>query len=207
FWLQSKGRMKQALSTEHFHDVGKFVFAWVIFWAYIAFSQYMLIWYASLPEETPWYYVRQHSPWVFISFLLLFGHFCFPFLYLISRWQKRSRAPLVFGACWMLAMHWFDMFWLVFPHASGPAVMDGPATTHYVPIAEYHGVLDTLRCAACLAGVGGVWLWGVARCFKQARLVAEHDPRLHEALAFENLYKLETQKTWPLTTNIPTPTP
>ena len=124
--MRRAGLLDTVITAEHLHDVGKLLFAFTSFWAYIAFSQFFLIWYANLPEETPWFIVRQQGPWLFVSFLLLFGHFCGPFLFLISRWQKRNKTTLLPGAIWMLAMHWIDMFWLVFPHAAsysdaGPA--------------------------------------------------------------------------------------
>src|SRR5512147_1231168 len=70
--LQRSGRLGGAVSDEHYHDLGKLVFAFVIFWAYIAFSQFMLMWYANIPEETRWYLVRTRGPWLAVSWLLLF---------------------------------------------------------------------------------------------------------------------------------------
>ena len=81
------------VSSEHLHDYGKLMFAFVFFWAYIAFSQYMLIWYANIPEETTWFLRRQQGDWAVLALVLLLGHFLLPFLGLISRYAK-VRMPL-----------------------------------------------------------------------------------------------------------------
>ncbi len=184
-FLQRAGRGQHAYSIEHFHDVGKLMFAFTIFWAYIGFSQYMLIWYANLPEETTFYVVRQEGNWKYFSLFLLFGHFAAPFLALISRWPKRDPNTLIAGAAWMLIIHYCDMFWLVFPHEEG-AKMVGPPEQHAL-IASTVAWLDIAQCAACLLGVGGVFLWAFARNMAQGSIVPMRDPRLSESLAFENI--------------------
>jgi len=73
--LQSKGVLARAVTVEHFHDLGKMLFAFNVFWAYIAFSQYMLIWYGNIPEETQWFLKRQTGDWAWVSLALLVGHF------------------------------------------------------------------------------------------------------------------------------------
>ena len=70
--LQASGRLSESVTVEHYHDLGKLLFAFVIFWGYIAFSQYLLIWYANIPEETDWLLVRQRGGWTAVSLLLLF---------------------------------------------------------------------------------------------------------------------------------------
>ena len=80
---------KNVVTLEHFHDMGKLLFAFTVFWAYIAFSQYFLIWYANIPEETVWFLHRQEGSWMTISVLLLAGHFLVPFFFLMSRHIKR----------------------------------------------------------------------------------------------------------------------
>jgi hypothetical protein len=167
--LQRTGRLERIVNVAHFHDMGKLMFAFVVFWAYIAFSQYMLIWYGNLPEETVWYELRQSGPWLWLSLLLLFGHFIVPFLLLMSRHTKRRRMVLFGAALWLLAMHWFDLFYLVVPNGR-PA---GPP----------------LRLAdlTCLLGVGGIFLAGLFWRLGSARLVAVQDPRLSESLGLENV--------------------
>jgi hypothetical protein len=176
YWLQSAGRVERSITNEHYHDVGKWIFAFVVFWAYIAFSQYMLIWYANLPEETSYYIIRQQGPWLNLSLVLLFGHFFIPFLGLISRIPKRGRQTLLIGAVWVVVMHWCDVLWLVQPHVAD----------HTSLVPAPFGLLDLLQALLCTAGVGGIYLWAVLRHTGAHALVAQRDPRLAESLAFEN---------------------
>lgn len=166
--LQRAGKLTSAITAEHYHDLGKFMFAFVVFWAYIAFSQYMLIWYAHIPEETVWYEVRQNGTWLWLSVLLLFGHFFLPFFGLMSRYQKRRRSTLVLGAVWLLAMHWFDVFYLAVP---GSRV--GRAPVQLVDL-------------TCFVGLLGIFLAVVTWRLGRAKLVPVGDPRLAESLGFEN---------------------
>lgn len=168
FWLQSTGRLSRAITVEHYHDFGKLLFAFTVFWAYIAFSQYMLIWYAHLPEETGWFLKRQSDGWTAISLALLFGHFVVPFVVLISRLFKRRPLLLALAGGWMVVMHWIDMFWLVGPEltAGGPHV----------------GLADVLL----FVGMGGLFLAVWALRLRRHPLVPVRDPRLAESLAFEN---------------------
>ena len=174
-FLQSRGKVLKVISVEHYHDLGKLLFAFVFFWAYIAFSQYMLIWYANIPEGTIWYQHRQHGAWVGFAFFLLFGHFAVPFLGLISRNFKRHGTLLPFWAGWMLFMHWVDMFYLV-----APSLFEhGGYDDHALPLS----LLDPL----CMIGVGGIFVGALAMGMRGSFLVPMKDPRLNESLAFENI--------------------
>ena len=97
--IQRFGILEQSVTVEHLHDLGKLTFGFIVFWAYIAFSQYMLIWYANLPEETGWYERRQEGAWMWASLVLLVGHFFVPFLFLMSKHVKRRKGLLAAGAC------------------------------------------------------------------------------------------------------------
>ncbi len=169
FLLQRAGRLTHAITAEHLHDVGKLVFAFTVFWAYIAFSQYLLIWYANIPEETIWYLRRQSEGWAAVGLLLLFGHFVVPFLVLMARRPKRR--PLVLAACtvWVLLMHALDLYWLVVPKVS-----PNSPVPHLVDL-------------ACLLGVGGLFTAATILRLGKQSLVPLGDPRLGESLAFENV--------------------
>ena len=104
------------ITVEHQHDVGKFLKGFTIFWAYIAFSQFMLIWYANIPEETEFYLMRSHSGWLVISFGLLIFRFIVPFLALLPRDAKRNDANLVAVSVLVLVMQYVDIYWLVYPN-------------------------------------------------------------------------------------------
>ncbi len=168
-WLQGRGRLEHAVSPEHYHDLGKLLFAFIVFWAYIAFSQYMLIWYGNLPEETEWFLRRQTGAWTTVSLILLFGHFFIPFIVLLPRTLKRRPVLLAAAGAYMLVMHWVDLYWLAMPELSPDRVPFGP--------------VDVL----CFVGLGGLWVGAVAWRLRRCALVPERDPRLDESLAFENI--------------------
>jgi len=110
------------MSVEHFHSLGKFLLAFTAFWAYVAFSQFMLIWIADIPEEVPWYILRIDGGWLWVGLFLAAFHFLAPFFLLLSRDLKRNPKALSLVAGWLLVAHWVDLYWLVMPHlhAGGP---------------------------------------------------------------------------------------
>jgi len=168
YGLQMRGILTNAVTVEHYHDVGKLLFGFIVFWAYIAFSQYMLIWYGNLPEETEWFLKRQTGEWTTVSLLLIFGHFLVPFLLLISRAIKRRPLLLALTGGYVALMCWIDIYWLVVPEFS-------PGVARF-------GMLDIL----CLLGMSGVYSAAVVLRLKRHSVVAEKDPRLEESLAFES---------------------
>ena len=95
-YLRKKGVLNEIITVEHYHDLGKLMFAFTIFWGYMAFSQYFLIWYANIPEETIWYMHRWEGNWKILSLTLVFGHFVFPFLALMTRAAKRNLTWIMF---------------------------------------------------------------------------------------------------------------
>ena len=168
-WLQKNGRLTKSVTTEHFHDIGKMMFAFVVFWSYIAFSQFMLIWYADIPEETFWFKERFAGDWGMLSWALLFGHFVIPFFGLMSRWVKRSRQGLAFWSVWMLVVQYLDLYWLIMPAMQ----------TTKAPF----GAIDVLA----LVGVLGLFIASAAYTGAKLNLLPTKDPRLEKSLAFENI--------------------
>jgi hypothetical protein len=173
--LQRSGCLTQTITPEHYHDLGKFLFAFTFFWGYIAFSQFMLIWYANIPEETAWLIRRgatssreTMNAWTGVCILLLAGHLLIPFAGLLSRHVKRNTRLLVFWAAWMLVFHWIDIYWLVMPEYDAHVRL-GPTEI------------------LCLVGLGGLYLATVLRIGLRHNLRPVHDPRLEESLAFENV--------------------
>ena len=182
--LQRAGYLP-TVSVEHYHDLGKLLFTFVFFWGYIAFSQFMLIWYANLPETNYWYELRGIttsdgnpfiSGWTWVALALLFGHLLIPFLGLLSRWIKRSRKLLAFWAVWLLVMHWIDHWWVVMPNYIYSAGKDVP------------GPLFPSVELLCLIGVGGVALGGAVLRATRQGLLATGDPRLAESASHVNMY-------------------
>ena len=106
------------MSVEHFHSLGKFLLAFVSFWAYVAFSQFMLIWIANIPEEVPWYILRLDGGWRWVGAFLALGHFLVPFFLLLQRGVTRNPRRLAWVGAWLLFVHWVDLYWLVMPHLS-----------------------------------------------------------------------------------------
>lgn len=144
--LRRAGVLRYAVNREHYHDLGKWVFALTVFWAYIAFSQYLLIWYANLPEETFWFKPRLTGSWGAVAAVLLLGHFLVPFLLLLSRNAKRRLALLGATAAWVLLMHYVDLYWIA------------------MPVLHRQGVQPHWMDLAALLGVGSVfglafWSW------------------------------------------------
>ncbi len=189
-YLQSTGHLRQSITTEHYHDLGKWLFGLgVVFWAYIGFSQYMLIWYANLPVETGWYITRQLGGWAPISILLLVGHFIIPFLLLITRWTKRWRSTLPLIAGWLLLMFFVDMYWLVMPVVPETAIEHATSYNQLAETvtAEQIGYGWNLMNLTCLAGMVLLVCGGTLLNLRKCNLVASGDPRLGEALHFENM--------------------
>ncbi|MCA2977471.1 MAG: quinol:cytochrome C oxidoreductase [Myxococcaceae bacterium] len=175
--LQKAGVLKTAITTEHFHDLGKYVYGYGVFWAYIAFSQFILIWYANIPEETEFYIMRTQGGWQYVSYALPVLHFFVPFFFLLSRHVKRSRLGLAIGCAWMLVMHVVDLYWLIMPNAG----LHGGGEGHHEP----HLAVSYLDVTA-LIGFVGVFLALFGFWLNRHKVVAINDPRLGESLAHEN---------------------
>ncbi|MEM1041567.1 MAG: hypothetical protein AAGI91_02965 [Bacteroidota bacterium] len=112
---RSAGMLRHEVNEEHYHDLGKYLFAFTVFWTYIAFSQYMLIWYGNLPEETVWFQHRITHGWEHVTTALIWGHFILPFFILIPRFAKRVAPILAIMCVWTLVMHYIDLWWQIRP--------------------------------------------------------------------------------------------
>lgn len=173
--LQSRGYLVHSITPEHYHDLGKYLFGFVFFWGYIAFSQYMLIWYASIPEETAWL-ARRGATSVFadinaftvVSLLLLFGHLLIPFAGLLSRSVKRKPRVLAFWALWLLVFHWLDLYWLAMPELDGHLHLGLPEVATFL-------------------GLGGLFSAAFLYRLSRHNLRPLQDPRLEESLVFQNI--------------------
>lgn len=152
------------ITVEHQHDVGKFLKGFTVFWAYIAFSQFMLIWYANIPEETEFYLMRSHSGWLGVSMALLIFRFIVPFLALLPREAKRNDTNLVAVCVLVLVMQYVDLYWLVYPNFNDGAPQFG------------------LYEIALFLGFAGLFIVAVTRFLTKNNIVAIRDPRMHEAV-------------------------
>ncbi len=114
--LKEKGYFSPWMNDDHLFSLGALLFAFINFWAYIAFSQFLLIWYADLPEETFWYLIRWEGGWVFFSIVLIIAHFAVPYFALLTQPSKKDPKRLKFIAIWLLVAHFIDLFWLIMPN-------------------------------------------------------------------------------------------
>ncbi len=158
-----RSRVKEHVADAHVHDLGKWFFVFCCFWGYIAFSQFMLIYYANIPEETLWFLERWQGPYAAMTVLMVGGMFVLPLVTLMPAWAKRHRIVLPAVAMVVLAAHWVEMLWLVMPSAKAawsPAwlALDGAALVMMI----------------------GLFGWAVSRSMAQHGLVPIHDPRLGE---------------------------
>lgn len=173
--LQKTGVLKNAITGEHYHDLGKLLFGFTIFWAYISFSQFMLYWYGNIPEEIEFYTHRMKNGWDTISWAIPVINFFIPFLALMSRVLKRVKLVLAFNCLWVIFVHLIDLYWLILPSYNDPNVHEGP--THF-----HVALVDVLA----VLGLGLIFFGAYLMVLSRRKLLALGDPRLKESLAFEN---------------------
>ena len=161
--LKRAGLLTEWLTPERFHDLGKLLFAFNVFWAYIAFSQYLLIWYADLPEEIVFFTYRFNHGWEVVSWLLLVIHFLVPLALLLSQDAKRNLNVLMTGAVILLVAHLVDMYWLVMPNYNHDVVTIG--WMEFAP----------------LLALGGIFIFTAGWQFGRRNAVPVNDPFLSEA--------------------------
>lgn len=170
--LRAKGRLDGVVTKEHLHDMGKLMFGFTCFWAYIGFSQYFLIWYANIPEETAWVVSRRQGEWMTVATLLAVGKFAFPFLALLARPARRNPVWLGFICVWLLCMTLVDVFWLVRPELV-KKIPDAPLALTWV---DFVGPLGPILVYA------GVFIRRVG----SRPLIPLKDPRLDRSLGHKN---------------------
>jgi hypothetical protein len=187
--VQRSGRLVHSINAEHYHDIGKWMFSFTFFWAYTAFSQFMLQWYGNMPEETVWYKYRLFGEWQWVSIAMLVGFWAFPFVFLMSRWTKRIVPSLVFFAVWQLVFHWLDLYWNVMPSYDWHVVTNGQQVVNAGPLmgntALHHVGFSPVDITVWIALVGFL-LIGIGRNLK-GNLIPVKDPTLPLSLGHENL--------------------
>lgn len=162
--MRRAGLVKGYITEEHQHDVVKYLKGFSIFWAYIAFSQFMLIWYANIPEETEYYIARAQGGWMSISMALLIFRFVVPFLALLPRGAKRNDTNVLAISVLVLVMQYVDIYWMVYPN-----FFDGHVVFGFWEIGIF-------------AGFAGAFLLTIMSFWSKHSLVPVKDPRMHEAL-------------------------
>ena len=163
--LLSKEKLLSGLvRPQVLNDYGNLLLTFTMLWAYLSFSQFLIIWGGNLREEIPWYMTRARGGWTSVALLLIIFHFAVPFLLLLTRFVKRRAEILGWVAAGLIVMSLVDMFWLM-----------TPAFNHAGP--EFH-LTDWLA----ILGIGGLWLWRFTSQLKGRPLLPLHDPRLKEIL-------------------------
>lgn len=167
-WFDSNGVLKNTITIGNFHDAGKLMFGFIVFWTYITFCQYYLIWYANIPEEIGWYMHRSQGGWENIAMTIAVGHFILPFWMIMSRHTKRNKTVLGVAAVWMLVMHFIDLYFVVMP------------TYHHH--LHFHWMDLTT-----FIGIGGLFLLGFLHWSSKDAIVAHKDPQLIASMEYDNV--------------------
>lgn len=178
--LRRAGYLKKVVGPEHDHLMGKLMFAFTIFWAYIAFSQFFLYWYANITEETRYFILRNTENWNLLSYILVFGHFGIPFLMLLRSDVKKKNIFMLMMACYLLGMHFLDVYHMIIPER-GPSV--GNVVNHdprlWMPGAWFGDILAFL-----IVGCGFVFF--LLRNITSVALYPHRDPRILESANVHN---------------------
>jgi hypothetical protein len=163
-YLQDQGRL-EGVRSDHLYNLGGFLFAFTVFWSYIGFAQYMLMWYANLPDEVIYYKVRLAGSWRAITISLAILHFILPFFALVTRDAKKDPKRLRLVAGLMLGAHVLDMYWLIFPALGGQPRFSWP------------------ELSFALFFLGGILLW-IRGAMQKGEDMPVGDPFLREGLEF-----------------------
>jgi hypothetical protein len=169
-YIQDEKPLSRVVQAEHYHHLGNLMLAFTVLWAYMSFSQYLIIWAGNLPEEISYYMNRNTAGYNALAVILMFGHFFFPLMWLLFRRNKLSLRPLRMICCWILLMRLFDAFWVTypsFPHAE-PGIY----------------VKEVLVAVATLAGLFGIWFWFFLGELTKRPLLALNDPALYDAVTY-----------------------
>jgi hypothetical protein len=166
--LRRAGYLQEVVTREHYHIMGKWMLAFTVFWAYIGFSQYMLIWYANIPEETQYYLARNTGSWWNLTTLLVFGRFFGTFAVLLLQSIKRHPHQLCWVAGWILLMQLLDVYIIILPALHGTGV--------HVSVWDFISVI----------AIGATLAFAYLRIIARPSLFPVRDPRLIESLNLVN---------------------
>lgn len=164
--LNEKGYLVKGINEDHYYSLGALLFAFVNFWAYIAFSQFILIWYANIPEETFWYIMRWEGSWKYATIFLVFIHFLIPYFMLVSQPSKKNPKRLIAASVVLLFAHYVDLYWLAFPTLSKEGI-----------------TLSLFELSAPLV-ICGIIIIVFYLSYKKKNAIAIGDPKLKRGLDF-----------------------
>ncbi len=158
----------EIVTKEHIHDLGKFMFAFSIFWTYVWFDQYMLIWYSNIPEETIYFKIRQQGPYSMIWYSVFVINFIMPILILMSKPSKKNYFTVTFMALMIIFGHWLDFYIMTMP---------GPLGAHW-SLSWYE--------LGIFAGFVGLLIFTVSKTLSKASLIPHNHPLLKETLIHQS---------------------
>jgi hypothetical protein len=161
--LAPRSRLGEYVTRQHLHDLGNMMFAFMVLWAYLSFSQFLIIWAGNLPKEIPWYLRRLRGGWGWVALAIVIFHFATPFVLLLMRTVKRHANQLLKVCLLLLVIRMVDVYWIV-----EPAFYNQQLQIHW---------MDFVMPFA----VGGLWAAGFFWQLKARPLVPIRDPRLEGA--------------------------
>ncbi len=164
-FFRNREPFSKVYNAKRLQDLGNFLMAFTMFWAYVQMSQFIIIWSNNVVETASWYVYRTETQWIWVSAFLLVFHFFVPFLILFSRWVKQKARALIWVAAWMIFARLVDIFWIV------------------VPTFEREGFPLYWTDAAAVIGIGGIWLAVFFSRIKQREILPTKDPRIQSALS------------------------
>ena len=169
--VMNTGELKGFINKEHMHDLGKLMFAFTIFWTYIHFSQYFLIWYSNLPEETFYYIDRTKDGWEIMGWSSLVLHFIVPFALLLRQDVKRNQLVMKAAACILLFAHFIDLSWIIIPGYRH----------HGIP---HFDVFALIAAGGMVLLFMGILLFFTAKRMNAVSGVAHNDPYIRESVEY-----------------------
>lgn len=167
-YLRGKGLLVNTIQVDTYSTLGKLLFGFTVFYAYIAFSQFFLIYYANIPEETLWFYHRLEGGWQYVTYGLLISRFIIPFFLLLPANNKRNLGLLKFMAVWVIAVHFIEQYWVVMPNRG----LTNP---------DFHYIAPHWMDLTTLVGLVGISLWLFFDKFGKASMVCVNDPKFQES--------------------------
>lgn len=169
--LSTRPPLSTIVTPDHFHDLGNLLLAFTMLWAYMQFSQFLIIWSGNIAEETPFYIYRTHRGWQAVGLILIIFHFFIPFILLLNRRTKRSPQILARVGLAIVVMRFVDLFWIIVPHhAQGRHLEISYPIPHWLDI-------------AAVAAIGGIWVWWFIAQLRRTVLIPVNDSRLAEVSA------------------------
>ncbi|MGC6367678.1 MAG: hypothetical protein ACON35_06745 [Candidatus Marinamargulisbacteria bacterium] len=165
--LKDVGLLKEYPTTEHFHDLSKLLYGFIIFWAYVSFSQYFLTWYANIPEFTQWYYPRLKGEWKSLFYILIIFHFALPLFGFMSRHVKRSKIARLTFSTLIIILHYLDIRYIIYPNFT---------KTNEITSNEY----------LLLLSFGLIFTGLIYSKIRNNKIIPVNDPRLEESKHLEN---------------------